>query len=599
MLQSLPSVLADLLDVATYVFVADQLVRRGGATAPGLGMDWRRNLRFVVPVREPEKWSSSQTIGHLERLLGFMSEDNFRFEFAAGKGWSDATDYFEFGGEIEEVVLFSGGLDSLCGAVDRLSTSHSRVVLVSHQSSTKIANRQKELARELGARFEGRILHIPVRVAVRGLKPVETTQRTRSFLFAALGMAVARISGANGFTLFENGIVSLNLPIASQVVGASATRTTHPRVISDLERFLSILLETAVSLRNPFLWKTKSEVAAQLRELGHSDLAKRTVSCSRVYWMTRLKTHCGCCSQCLDRRFGALAAGLGDDDPMEMYGVDLLTGGREEDADRTMAEAFVRHAFELGDLTERTFMNRFAGEIATAASCIGGVSSAEAARRMLDLHRRHGAAVRAVLADGYRQYAEELSKQALPQNCILRLVAAPGTIVVATPAPSIAIDSMGPDTRDFRRSSQLRAALDEVRGRFLIEGIPPIEGTASFALLKRLVETFQLDRNEGRAPENHRYVRTRDLAKIQGGTEESLRRTIYRIRVRVAQAFETEAGLPLSANALIENDRWKGYRINPAVMILAPDQLGKGAGSHGSGQSASRLSSIASITPTT
>ena len=54
--------------------------------------------------------------------------------------------------------------------------------------------------------------------------------------------------------------------------------------------------------------------------------------------MTRLKTHCGRCSQCLDRRFGTLAAGMADVDPEEMYDTDLLTGARVEDVDRTMAE---------------------------------------------------------------------------------------------------------------------------------------------------------------------------------------------------------------------------------------------------------------------
>jgi hypothetical protein len=205
MLRSLPSVLADLVDVATYVFVADQLVSRGGETAPGLGADWRRNLRFVIPVREPDRWSSPELIAKLQNLLGFMSEDNFKFEFVSGAGWFDGTDYFDFGGDIEEVVLFSGGLDSLCGAVERLSTSRSRILLVSHQSSSKIAKRQKELARELGTRFGNRVLHVPVRVTLHGLEPVERTQRTRSFLFAALATAVARITGADGFTLFENG----------------------------------------------------------------------------------------------------------------------------------------------------------------------------------------------------------------------------------------------------------------------------------------------------------------------------------------------------------------------------------------------------------
>ena len=166
-------------------------------------------------------------------------------------------------------------------------------------------------------------------------------------------------------------------------------------------------------MENPYLWKTKAEVADVLRASGHGDLARHTVSCSRVYWMTRLHTHCGRCSQCLDRRFGALAAGLGEDDPETMYEVDLLTGAREEDLDQTMAESFVRHALELKDMTERTFMSRFGGEVARVISCIRGMSSSEVARAMLDLHHRHAVAVRAVLEDGYRKHAHALARRCL------------------------------------------------------------------------------------------------------------------------------------------------------------------------------------------
>ena len=85
---------------------------------------------------------------------------------------------------------------------------------------------------------------------MQGIEPVERTQRTRSFLFGALAGTVARIAGASGFSLFENGIVSFNLPIAGQIVGAAATRTTHPRVIRDLSNFLSALLDSEVNVQN-------------------------------------------------------------------------------------------------------------------------------------------------------------------------------------------------------------------------------------------------------------------------------------------------------------------------------------------------------------
>jgi hypothetical protein len=123
---------------------------------------------------------------------------------------------------------------------------------------------------------------------MRGTEGSERTQRTRSFLFGALGAAVARIAGAAGFSLFENGIVSFSLPIAGQLIGSAASRTTHPRVIRYLSDFLSPLLGADITVTNPYLWKTKGEVVAHLRDLGHADLARHTVSCSAVYWMTRI-----------------------------------------------------------------------------------------------------------------------------------------------------------------------------------------------------------------------------------------------------------------------------------------------------------------------
>jgi hypothetical protein len=70
-----PNRLRDLLDIATYVFVADRTVRRGGPTLPNLGSDWRRRLRFVIAVREPERWNTPQVNAMLQDLVGFASDE--------------------------------------------------------------------------------------------------------------------------------------------------------------------------------------------------------------------------------------------------------------------------------------------------------------------------------------------------------------------------------------------------------------------------------------------------------------------------------------------------------------------------------------------
>ena len=74
---------------------------------------------------------------------------------------------------------------------------------------------------------------------------------------------------------------------------------------------------------------TKTEVLERLHNLGASELIGKTTSCSSVRLRTRDEPLCGCCSQCLDRRFAILAAGLQSFDPAERYEVDLFLDGRE------------------------------------------------------------------------------------------------------------------------------------------------------------------------------------------------------------------------------------------------------------------------------
>ena len=62
MVQDVPPVLVDLLELAVYVYCADQFRGRGGDTMPELGKKWRRTLplpragamsRGLEPVRRP------------------------------------------------------------------------------------------------------------------------------------------------------------------------------------------------------------------------------------------------------------------------------------------------------------------------------------------------------------------------------------------------------------------------------------------------------------------------------------------------------------------------------------------------------------------
>lgn len=56
MLGNVPDLLIDLLEVAAYVYCADQRLVRGSDKLTNFGESWRRSLRFSIPVRQLETW---------------------------------------------------------------------------------------------------------------------------------------------------------------------------------------------------------------------------------------------------------------------------------------------------------------------------------------------------------------------------------------------------------------------------------------------------------------------------------------------------------------------------------------------------------------
>lgn len=249
----------------------------------------------------------------------------------------------------------------------------------------------------------------------------EVTQRTRSFLYASLAAIIARIFNLARIRFYENGVVSINLPISDQVIGARATRTTHPRVLNGFADLFSEVFEKDFQVENPFLWKTKAEVVRAIIEAGCRHLIRHSVSCTHVRDMTTLETHCGLCSQCVDRRFATLAADCMDDDyPEEMYRTDLLIGERREGEDRTLVEAFVRTAKETRVLSDTGFFTRFP-EAMRVIQEVRGLRNVDAAEQIYNLYLRHANQVFDVLTQGLRTYATQINEGSLPSSCVLVL----------------------------------------------------------------------------------------------------------------------------------------------------------------------------------
>lgn len=416
-----PSRFRDLIRIASYVLAADQAIKRGEEDTVDLGDRWRRDFKFVVGVEDTATWNNDDLRQTLESTLSFLSDDFYTFEFVPQR--ESEPEQLNFGAIQDEpflpiegfssVQLFSGGMDSFTGAAEELLRHGRDIILVSHRSASKTWKLQRDLIGDLRARAPGRrLMHVAVEMTKQDDRlRRERTQRSRSFLYAALAGTVAKLVGIDAIRFYENGIIGMNLPILPQVVGGRATRTTHPEVLRGFQKILSLLNEAPLKVENPFEFLTRAEVIQRLHAAGAVDLLSHTVSCAHVHKSSTMHPHCGVCSQCVDRRVSALAAGHADHDPAEGYAVDILLGKhpsdptrRLVDIERTMVVGYVEAADRYRDFATPIEMQRRVPEVTRALLGITeryGCDADEALRRVHDLHRRHGAGVDAAIQSLY------------------------------------------------------------------------------------------------------------------------------------------------------------------------------------------------------
>ncbi len=426
----------DLVRIASYVYAADQSVSRGGE-ADIYGKAWHRDMHLFIPVADTSFWARPEVVAALSEVLGFLSGETWSFSFSpAGSEDTQLTLDIDPSvplGKPDSVFLFSGGMDSLCAVVEAFSEG-ARPLLIAHSPAFNVRSRQHDLVQTMRHQFS-QTWHFPlIGVAIHrtGSDPKEYTQRTRSFLYATMGSVFAQRLGLTSVALADNGIVSLNLPINDQLLGTTASRTTHPRFIWLFNSFIQMALPNAPCVHNPLWGRTRAEVVGSLVRSSLGFLVDQTHSCSRVRGRTRAYRHCGACLQCIDRRFAVLAAGLEDTDPTEAYEIDVFRQHIPEGDARTMALSYVRFAAELSELSPEGMFTRFP----QLYDCLvldepNQVQKAQGITAMLG---RHATTVVQVMANQIAAAKEELVLQKLPPNCLIRLVAAPGSLP-STAAP--------------------------------------------------------------------------------------------------------------------------------------------------------------------
>ena len=130
----------DFVAFATGVFLADRTVPRPTS--------WRRAIELEVPVYDVAGWEG--LVGHFAETLEILSSDSWQLTFTQRPEPEELTARER--PEIDRVLLFSGGADSLCGAIRSLAAGE-RLLLVSHWDWSGHSAVQQHLSSELAARF--------------------------------------------------------------------------------------------------------------------------------------------------------------------------------------------------------------------------------------------------------------------------------------------------------------------------------------------------------------------------------------------------------------------------------------------------------------
>ena len=178
----------DLYIISLSVFAADKRIPRS-KTPDG----WTRTLQLNIPVIEEHRWNVVKK--DLEKTMSYLSGDIWEFTFRPS---SEANRYVyvhtrspkrnKLLDEINCVSLFSGGLDSFCGAYDLLSKGQ-KTIFVGYKEYGKLESIQDELMSNLNNNFPD-ISKMLFTFTAKAYCPIggqnlspENTSRSRSFLF--------------------------------------------------------------------------------------------------------------------------------------------------------------------------------------------------------------------------------------------------------------------------------------------------------------------------------------------------------------------------------------------------------------------------------
>lgn len=369
-LGDLPRQLVDLLRIASAVYVVDRLVKRRTMDGPKHAA---RTIGLKVEVLQDSLWNRQDVRDSLHEVVEFVTGDFWDIEFERdSQEFTWPTSFLPFSKTDDSplVCLYSSGLDSAAGLVARMNENPVRPVIpvtVWHQARQRhLVNRQYEFLRGhyrtkgFGTQIEPLIVKVAMKwKSAAEEKSQETSQRSRSFLFMALGAIAAVMHGQQNVEMFESGIGAINLPLMAGMVGSKSTRSSHPELLRLMSNLASHVADKELAFILPFKDQTKGEVVRHLADAELQALAPLTASCVGFPLRHSNQKQCGLCPACIFRRVAMESAGIHESG--DAYRYDFLNERINDVPDKRLAylKAFLVQVAHLRDIENCENLPRF------------------------------------------------------------------------------------------------------------------------------------------------------------------------------------------------------------------------------------------------
>ena len=316
-----PDITFGMLYLSAIVYAIDRAVERNRFSIDG----WSREFEVDICIPEFEMFRSVEP--QINEMLSFLTGDYWECHFVGSATVKypryRITDRLD---GISQVNLFSGGMDSLIGAIDYMEENPSgKLFLASHYDSFMKgpSSDQSAIIKQFYRKYDGRFLSMgPVMITPE--ISLELSCRSRSLMFISIALVVAEYARCN-VGVPENGSVSLNYPLSSSRRASCSTRTTHPIFLRQLNNIISSVGISA-TVFNRYEKQTKGEMVRTCANKSYlCEIVASSNSCGKrslhqSMHDNRTATHCGFCMPCMYRR----AALLGENDPTT-YGNSFAT----------------------------------------------------------------------------------------------------------------------------------------------------------------------------------------------------------------------------------------------------------------------------------